>query len=129
MNATEAAQMGAAMQQAQASGYAQASRPGDDKMDCAAIQAEMMAQMQDPKFKAALASMGGKAQAQLDLQKSATASGKQPNQKEIDAASANRTGMAGDMTAMMPQLMRGERLNELATAKKCAFLKQGGAPQ
>src|SRR5690242_3727139 len=49
-NPEEAARMSASMQQAQAAGAAQASRPGDDKMDCAAIQAELMAQMQDPNF-------------------------------------------------------------------------------
>jgi len=122
MNAAEAAQMSASMQQAQAAGAAQASRPGDDKMDCAAIQAEMMAQMQDPKFKAAMASMGGKAQSTKAIQDSAMASGKQASQKDIDTANANMKGMSGDITTMMPQIMRGQRLNELATAKKCAFL-------
>ena len=122
MNAAEAAQMSADMQQAQAAGAAQASRPGDDKMDCAAIQAEMMAQMQDPKFKAAMASMGGKAQSTKAIQDSAMASGKQASQKDIDTANANMKGMSGDITTMMPQIMRGQRLNELATAKKCAFL-------
>lgn len=114
----EAAQMSASMQQAEAAAKAQASRPGDDKMDCAAIQAEMMAQMQDPKFKAALASMGDRAQSQ----KAMMDAGKPATQKDVETAAANRTGMAGDITTMMPQIMRGQRLNELATAKKCAFL-------
>jgi hypothetical protein len=113
------------MQQAQAAASAQASRPGDDKMDCPAIQAELMAQMQDPKFQAAMASMGGKAQSSKAIQDSAMASGKQASQKDIDTSHANMKGMAGDVTTMMPQIMRGQRLNELATAKKCAFLKQG----
>jgi hypothetical protein len=124
-DAAEAARMNADMQQAQAAASAQASRPGDDKMDCPAIQAEMMAQMQDPKFKAAMASMGDKAQSSKAIQDSAMASGKQASQKDINTVNANRTGMAGDITTMMPQIMRGQRLNELATAKKCAFLKQG----
>jgi hypothetical protein len=123
MNAAEAAQMSASMQQAQAAGAAQASRPGDDKMDCAAIQAELMAQMQDPTFKAAMASMGAKAQGTKAIQDSAMASGKQASQKDIDTSQANMKGMSGDVTTMMPQIMRGQRLNELATAKKCAFLK------
>ena len=124
-DAAEAARMNADMQQAQAAAAAQASRPGDDKMDCAAIQAELMAQMRDPKFQAAVASMGGKAQSSKAIQDSAMASGKQASQKDIDTANANRTGMVGDISTMMPQIMRGQRLNELATAKNCAFLKQG----
>jgi hypothetical protein len=124
-NPEEAARMSADMQQAQAAAAAQASRPGDDRMDCAAIQAELMAQMQDPKFKAAMASMGGKAQSTKAIQDSAMASGKQASQKDIDTANANMKGIGGDITTMMPQIMRGQRLNELATAKNCAFLKQG----
>jgi hypothetical protein len=121
-NPEEAARMSADMQRAQAAGAAQASRPGDDKMDCAAIQAELMAQMQDPKFKAAMASVGGKAQSTKAIQDAAMASGKQASQKDIDTANANTKGIGGDLTSVMPQIMRGQRLNELATAKKCAFL-------
>ena len=31
--------------------------------------------------------------------------------------------MTANLTTMMPQIMRSQRLNELATAKKCAFLQ------
>lgn len=120
-DAAEAAQMSANMQRAQADAAAQASRPGDDKMDCAAIQAEMMAQMQDPKFKAALASMGAGAQdmkARMDAAQARGATGA----GDIEAGQAYKKSSTADISTMMPQIMRGQRLNELASAKKCAFL-------
>ncbi len=119
-NPAEAQAAAAALQQAQMVGAAQATRPGDAAMDCPALQAEMMASMQDPKFKQAMASMGATAK---------------DEQAKIDAAMAGKTGpgatpnpdaplsMTANLTTMMPQIMRSQRLNELATAKKCAFLQ------
>lgn len=122
-NPAEAARMNADMQQAQASAAAQASRPGDETMDCAAIQAELMAQMQDPTFKAALGNMTAGAQDQKARQDAAMASGKaKAGDAESSAAFTKNTSTS--LTTMMPQIMRGQRLNELATAKKCAFLNQ-----
>jgi hypothetical protein len=77
INPAEAKASSAALQQAQASGAAQASRPGDADMNCAQLQAEGMAQMQDPKFQQAMASMGARAQDQKAKQDAAMAGGKQ----------------------------------------------------
>jgi hypothetical protein len=43
------------------------------------------------------------------------------------AKESNRTmsQMSANMTSIMPQMMRGQRIYELAAAKKCAFLNQG----
>ena len=122
-NPAEAARMSADMQRAQASAEAQASRPGDETMDCAAIQAELMAQMQDPNFQAAMASLGAGAQDQKARQDAALASGK-AKAGDVESASAFKKTAGADLVTMMPQIMRGQRLNELATAKKCAFLNQ-----
>jgi hypothetical protein len=120
-NPEEAARMSATMQQAQAAGAAQASRPGDEAMDCAAIQAELMAQMQDPQFQAALGNMTAGAKDQKARQDAAQARGaSKPGDVEAGTAFSKNAGT--NMAAMMPQVMRGQRLNELATAKKCAFL-------
>jgi hypothetical protein len=120
-NPEEARQMSASMQAAQASAAAQASRPGDADMNCAAIQAELMAQKQDPKFQAAMASMGARAKDQKAKQDAAMAGGKQTTPTAADARAPLDTG--ADLVTMMPQIMRGQRLNELATAKQCSFLK------
>lgn len=120
-NPEEARAASASLQQAQVSAAAQASRPGDADMNCAAIQAELMAQMQDPKFQAAMASMGSRAQDQKARQDAAMAGGKQVAPTAADARAPVDT--TADLVTMMPQIMRGQRLNELATAKKCDFLK------
>lgn len=41
---------------------------------------------------------------------------------QIPAADRARGQMIGDMTTMMPTLYRGQRIHELATSKKCAFV-------
>jgi hypothetical protein len=128
MNAAEAAQMSASMKQAQASAAAQASRPGDDKMDCAAIQAEMMAQMNDPQFAAALASMGAGAQDMKSRMDAAQARGA-AGAGDVEAGTAYKRTSTANINTMMPQIMRGQRLNDLASAKKCAFLTPGGGRQ
>ena len=43
---------------------------------------------------------------------------------QIPAADRARAQMMGDMTTMLPAMYRGQRIHELATAKKCAFLDQ-----
>ena len=47
-------------------------------------------------------------------------------QMQRDAAQAQQSNvqMEGYMQGMMPQMMRGQRLYELAQAKQCAFLQQ-----
>jgi hypothetical protein len=122
-NPAEAAELSANLQQAQALGAAQASHPGDEAMTCTAIEAELVAQMQDPKFAAALGNMTSGAKDQKARQDRAMAGGgSKPGDAESSAAFQASTG--GNLVAMMPQIMRGQRLNELATAKKCPFLKE-----
>jgi hypothetical protein len=43
-------------------------------------------------------------------------------QAKMPAQDRARAQMIGDMTTMMPTLYRGQRIHELATTKKCAFL-------
>lgn len=116
----EARAASASLEAAQTSASANASRPGDASMTCAQIQAESMAQMQDPKFQQAMASMGGRAKDQKAKQDAALA-----GQKVTPTASDARAPLdtSADIVAMMPQIMRGQELNRLATAKKCDFLK------
>lgn len=107
----------------QAMGLASAARPGDEAMDCAALQAELTATMRDPRVMAAIGSMGARAQDQKARVDAATASGRQsqPTAEEARMPLAS----ASDMASIMPQIMRGQRINALAAAKNCAFLKAG----
>ncbi len=58
--------MMARMEAAQAEAQAQAVRPGDEALSCDALQAEMVATMQDPAVQAHMAQSGAWAQGQLD---------------------------------------------------------------
>ncbi len=142
---------------AQAQAQAQANHPGDEQMSCEAIQLEMGAMFNDPKFVATVASMGAEAQNQQNRAKGAMAAqsglmagsmaagiagsflpgggwlaqGAAQAQmaaamKQIPEADRSRGVMFNDMASIMPQMMRGQRLNDLAAAKKCAFLNQAG---
>jgi hypothetical protein len=46
---------------------------------------------------------------------------------QMNEANRDRTKMMNDMSGMMPFMMRGQRVMDLANAKKCAFLN--GPPQ
>ncbi len=46
---------------------------------------------------------------------------------QMNEANRDRTKMMNDMSGMMPFMMRGQRVMDLATARNCAFLK--GPPQ
>jgi hypothetical protein len=90
-------------------------------MTCSAIQAESMAQMQDPKFQQAMASMGARATDQKAKQDAALAGGKPVAPTASDARAPLDT--SADIVTMMPQIMRAQELNRLATTKQCDFLK------
>lgn len=47
---------------------------------------------------------------------------------EIPASTARGNAMINDMSSIMPQLMRGQRLNDLAVARKCPFIQGHGVP-
>lgn len=116
MTSAEVANAESSMKAAQAMGAASANRPGDEAMTCAQIQAEIVATMQDPKVMAAVGTMGARAQdtqAKLD----GARAGQQQTFTKEDARAP--LASANDLTSIMPQIMRGQRLNELAAAKKC----------
>ncbi|GAN00534.1 hypothetical protein U91I_04200 [alpha proteobacterium U9-1i] len=50
-------------------------------------------------------------------------------QAQADANNRESAAMMGGVENMMPQMMRGQRLYELAEAQECAFLQEMAAPQ
>jgi hypothetical protein len=132
---------------------ASAARPGDEQLSCDAMQEEVVASMNDPAFQAYIASAG--ASAQRDLAKmqtgqaamaagnvAAAAAALTPGGAAVQAA-AQRARDAGQrvaaeqriqeeaqgaeqLAAFMPQMMRSQRLLELAGAKGCEWLSEPG---
>jgi hypothetical protein len=147
------------MQLAQTQAEAAAIRPGDEALECDALQAEMGAIGSSPEMQAFAASQGAWAQSQMDqanqaragaiaqagmgmamglassfipglgmaqglaMQAQAQAMQGQANQNQLEMA----TNMEA-VTAMMPAMMRGQRVYQLAETKQCAFLQEQSAP-
>jgi hypothetical protein len=130
---------------------AQASRPGDERLSCDQLQAEIVATMQDPAVQTAVAENGAQAQQQLDLMNAAQGAMRaqigvslfmglasafipgmgylQPlmearQERQRQETMERAAQMLERMLPIMPQMMRGQRLYELAQAQQCAFLRQ-----
>jgi hypothetical protein len=138
----------AAMQSAQAA----ASRPGDQSLSCEALQAELGETMKDPAIQSFTDSAaqqaapvtgapgagapGGAASALLgsvlpgvDAASTAAMAAQAPAmQAQTQANVQARAQQAQAMTAMLPQMMRGQRLIELAQARNCDWLS-GAMPR
>lgn len=103
----------------QAAASASAVHPGDADMSCEAIQAELAQVMNDPAYRAPIASMGARSadqKAKIDSAM-ATHSSKSPADVVVTAQ-----GTAADLEKIMPQVMRSQRLSTLAQGKNCAFM-------
>jgi hypothetical protein len=141
--------MEASLQKAQAA----ANRPGDDKLDCDALQNELVGNMQDPAVKETVLKQGTWAQEQYEKMNAARSTASKASiatsiamsigsafvpglgaaaqaqavaqaQAQVAQAAANQAQMTQNMQAMMaimPQLMRSQRLFELADGKKCGW--------
>lgn len=150
---------GERLQAVQAQAEAEAVRPGDDALDCAAMETEMQTLMSAPEMQAATASLGASAQAQMHRAQQARgqvmgqagmgmamgiASAFLPGlgfaqglmmQAQMRAMQAQGEQGQRDMAAsldqmatMMPALMRGQRLYQLAQTQQCSFIEQQSAP-
>lgn len=136
---------------------AEASRPGDEKLSCEELEAELAAVVNDPAVQANIAAGGASAErdmaalaeakkaydAQLPASVAAgvaasaapggqyAAMGKAVAEAESKKAIAaqrlqERASLAAGAVEMMPQLLRGQRIIELGTAKGCEFAEGAG---
>jgi hypothetical protein len=139
------------MQKAQA----EASQPGDEQLTCPQLQEQLVVIAQDPAFVAHVKAAGIAAEqdiAQMQVSqgeiaaKSAatimastvpgaamghmTASAAENQAKVAQGAARMQSRMAQgmQMVALMPKLMRGQRLIELATARHCEWTTGVGVP-
>ena len=142
------------MMKAMQAAEAAASRPGDEKLDCDELQKEFTAATTDRALNAHVQTAGASAQADMAAIEAAQA--KIPAQTAATAAAAlvpgasapvvaaqtadaeaqkaqaagrmqSRVQQAQDLSALMPTIMRGERLLQLATGKKCDWAKDAAA--
>jgi len=138
--------MAKAMEQAQA----EASKPGDDKLTCEQLEEQLFAMTQNPEFQAHVEATGVEAekrQAEMKLDKGQVAMQtfhaalmtSMPGaamagmaQAQSQAMAQGMQGMkqmkeraerAQKMVGMLPALMRGQRVIELAVAKQCEWAK------
>ncbi|HEX5038446.1 MAG TPA: hypothetical protein VFX30_14930 [bacterium] len=141
---------GEAMQEAMDAAEAGAKRPGDESLSCDALQKELGTVMKDPSVQAMVAQAGKQSQKDMEKMKNAksqvalgTASsvaGSLPggDWAQLGAAMAQAPGqmaqaqqhrqeiqqMGGGMADALPSMMRGQRIMELAQAKKCEWAQQ-----
>jgi hypothetical protein len=137
-----------AMSQAMEKAQADASKPGDEKLTCDQLQEQLVAAAQDPAFQAQVEAAGAEAQKKQEAMKAAE--GKIAMQKfrtvmmsvmpgaampgmaaaqsqaQAQGAAANnqmaaRMQQAEKMMAVLPTLMRGQRVIELAMGKRCEW--------
>ena len=145
-----------AMSQAMQKAQADASRPGDEKLTCDQLEEQLISMTQDPEFQAHVEAAGADAQkkqealktaeGQIAVQKFRTVMmtampgaafpGMASAQAQAQAQGAggknqmaDRMQQAKKMMALMPLMMRGQRVIELATAKQCEWAESAVAPQ
>jgi hypothetical protein len=137
-----------AMMKAMETAQADASKPGDEKLSCDRLEEQMVAAAQDPAVQEHVEAAGLSAQkdqaamqaakGQIAMQTiqtvlaatvpgaamattMASAAQAQTQQAQTTARVQSRMGQAQQMMAILPQLLRGQRLIELAMAKKCEW--------
>jgi hypothetical protein len=141
----EYAEMAAAMQAAQA----RAMHPGDESLPCAALEKELVSSMNDP----AIQAYAGKSAAAAQKNATAAEKSKAPMTPQAAAALAAAFGAGGglppglaagyaaqsqaaqklqaeqmkQMIPIMPQMMRSQRIIQLAAVKQCAWMFGAGA--
>ena len=136
-------ELGAAMQAAQA----QAVRPGDESLDCDALETELTNLTSDPALQARAEASGAAARQRAaaasgqsagaaaamtlfssmvpggDMAGLAAAAAQAPGQQAQAAATMQaRMQQMQSMMATLPQMMRGQRVVELAQGRKCDWI-------
>ena len=127
-------------------------RPGDGALSCEALETELVAVAKEPVFQSHVAKWGAAAQEKMAAMNAAApsvaaqsalalfssivpggawagqaAAAAQAQGQQAQAAANMQQAMqqAQEMMAIMPQLMRGQRVAELAQARNCAWVRQG----
>jgi hypothetical protein len=143
------------LQSAFAAAQAAAVRPGDEALSCEGLATELVASVKDPAVQSYVAKSGAAAKERLEAMNAAAGtvaaqgaitlfSSIVPGagwaghaaavaQAEAQRAQAarniqERMQQAQEMMGIMPQLMRGQRVIELAQARNCEWVREALAP-
>lgn len=138
------------LQSALEAAQAQALRPGDEALSCQALESELVTTANDPSVQSVVAKQGAAAQEQQAAINAASsriasqtavtvfssivpgggwaglAMGMAQGQAQQAQAASNiqqRMQQSQEMMGIMPQIMRGARVMELAQARNCAWLR------
>lgn len=130
-----------------------ADRPGDGSLSCEALEGELVAVAKAPALQSYITKMGAVAQEKIDAMNAASramaaqtamtifssivpggawvgqaaAAAQLPAQQALAARNLQQTiQQAQELIPIMPQLMRGQRVLELAQARNCAWVRQQG---
>ena len=144
-----------AMAKAMEKAQAEANQPGDERLGCDKLQEQLVAVAQDPAFLAHVKAAGiaaeqdmaqmQAAQGEIAAKSAATAiasmvpgaamghmmASAAENQAKVAQGAArvqDRMAQGQQMMALMPKLMRGQRLLELAMVRKCAWAAMTAVP-
>lgn len=142
------------LQSALAAAEAAANRPGDESLGCDALQSELVATAKDPAVQSFVAKSGAIAQEKMAAMNAAAAGmgaqaamtimssvmpgggwagyGANVAQAEAAKVQAGRNmqqmmQQAQEMMTIMPQMMRGQKVIELAQRRDCQWLKDAMA--
>lgn len=129
-------------------------RPGDESLSCEALESELVATVKQPALQSYVAKSGAAAQEQLAAMNAASAGiatqsaltlfssvvpggawaglGAAAAQAQAQQAQAatniqQRMQEAQEVMGIMPYIMRGQRVIELAQARNCAWLREGSS--
>jgi hypothetical protein len=107
-----------------------ASRPGDELLDCEGLARELISSMSDPAVQSHLAKNGTKKQLQLSVISSSSRNTNVPQAKTTQLATRNlqrEVRQMNELLTIAPQLMRGQRVLNLAQARQCKWLQAAEA--
>lgn len=111
---------------------AAARRPGDESLSCEAIRVELETVVNDPAMQAYVNSSAEQAQLDMAYAQAAMAGVPTTGVPAADLAAQQAALMeqhaarVEQLNAIMPLLMRAQRLSELAALNACAWLSEGG---
>lgn len=107
-----------------------ASRPGDELLDCDGLEKELLSSMNDPAVRSHMAKAGAKKRPQLSVTSAGTRNVNVPPAKTTQLATRNLQGeikQMNELLAIAPQLTRGQRMLQLAQSRQCKWLQAAEA--
>ena len=116
---------------------AAAVRPGDENLGCDALDNELTAIVNDPALRSYIETAGSAAERDMALMQNAQAamvSGVSPaafpSAPKVSAADRvqEQARQADMLSALMPKILRAQRVNELAVLQACEWLGEGTTP-